>query len=89
MALITTAETKTYLRLLTTDFDAELDLKVAQASAIVLDYITVAEDDLTGDDLDVARAAALGVAKALFEGTDPLNADVKNILRRLRDPSLA
>lgn len=89
MALATTAEAKTYLRILTADFDAELNLKVPQASAIVLDYITVAEADLAGDDLNVAKAAALEVARALMEGNDPLSADVKNILRRFRDPSLA
>lgn len=89
MALMTTQEAKDYLRILSADFDAELALKVPQANAIVLDYITVAEVDLAGDDLDVARAAVGQVAGALLEGSPPLSADVKNILRRLRDPSLA
>lgn len=89
MALINVADTKVALRILTADFDAELALKAAQASAIVLDYITTVEADLAGDDLLVAQAAAYEIARALMEGADPLGADVKNILRRLRDPSLA
>lgn len=89
MALATTAEAKIYLRILTDDFDDELDLKVPQASAIVLDWITVAEADLADEDLDVAKAATLEVTRALMEGSNPLSADVKNVLRRFRDPSLA
>lgn len=89
MALIGVADTKVALRILTADFDAELALKAAQASAIVIDYITIAEDDLAGDDLMIAQAAAYEIARALMEGADPLGADVKNVLRRLRDPSLA
>lgn len=89
MALITTAEAKTYLRLLGTDYDAELGLKVPQASSVVLDYITVAEDDLAGDDLNVAKLAAFEVTRALVDGADPLPPIVKNILHRLRDPSLS
>lgn len=89
MALITLPEAKTYLRLLGADWDAELGIKVPQASAIVLDYITVPEGDLAGDDLDIAKAGALEVTRALFEGGDALNGNVKNLLHRLRDPSLA
>ena len=89
MALIAVADAKIALRITSADYDAELAIKAPQASAIVLDYITTAEADLTGDALLVAQAAAYDVAQALLDGADPLSADVKNILRRLRDPSVA
>jgi hypothetical protein len=89
MVLITATEAKTYLRIVGADFDGELALKVPQASAIVLDWITVDEEDLVDEDLDVAKAAAFEVTRRLVEGTDPLSNDVKNVLRRFRDPSLA
>jgi len=89
--LVTADEAKTYLRLTGSAYDAELALKIPQASALVLNYITIAQADLAGDDLAVAQAVTLECLKSLMSPGDgpPLGGDQKNMLRRLRKPSLA
>ena len=76
--------------------EQELDLlrKIDEASDIVLDWVT-ADDKDTWDEStapDRVKAATKLVLQALYDGgmdADPLSPAVKNILRRLRRPTLA
>lgn len=72
---------------------ADIILKVAEASDIVLDYVTDAErsywTDATAPPL--IKAATKLVLTTLYDerAADPLTPAVKNVLRRYRDPTLA
>lgn len=84
-----TAGAKTYLRILTADFDDEVEMKLPMAVGIVVDYMT--RDAVGDDETAVVDAAIYEVMKSLMGQSDgpPLSNDVKNILRRFRDPPLA
>ena len=90
-ALVTTDALKEYLRILGTDFDAELSLKAELATEIVVDYIKTPDHGWTTEDVpDVIKAAICEVARNLVRGDQsPLSEDIKNILRRRRDPAIA
>lgn len=92
--LVTVAQAKTHLRVDHQDSDADIHLKLDQASAIVMDYIRPPEeewDEATAPPL--IQAAVLLVLGELYDGSramgDPLTPGVKNLLRRYRDPALA
>jgi hypothetical protein len=92
-ALVTIEQAKISLRLTDTDdyHFPNVEMKMEQATDIVVDYIKRPEHGWTdGDAPPIIQAAVLEVLRRLFEGLDdPLSNDVKNILRRYRDPALA
>lgn len=90
-ALVTVEDLKDYLRILGADFDAELALKADLATEIVVDYIKQPDHTWTTEDVpDVIKAAICEVARNLVRGDEsPLSEDIKNILRRRRDPAIA
>lgn len=88
--LITMDEALAHLRC---DADPDVERKVAEASSIVLDYVT-AEDKADWDEATapaVIRAATKLVLSTLYDdrAADPLSPAVKNVLRRFRHPSMA
>lgn len=93
--LIDLETAKSHLRIDGDDSDDNLYRKMRQASAIVLDYLKVSEDewdiyDTEADPLpDEIEAATLLVIESLFDGTEPLSDTVKSLLHRHRDPALA
>ena len=104
MSLVTLEQAKDHLHIeqSNTDSDSQVELQIESASAIVLDYLKVAEDnwqDSNGLPVDVPaviRAATLLVLGSLFENRDgsdkeavPISTAVENLLRRYRDPALA
>lgn len=101
MMLLSIEEAAADLRIVLADDDSapdeeviELARKIEEASDIVLDWVT--DDDKSYWDEDTApgrvKAAVKLVLQGLYdEGTtgDPLSPAVKNLLRRLRRPTLA
>lgn len=102
MALITIEEALDQLRIVRADPDSgpddtpdliDIARKMDEASDIVLDWVT--DDDKSYWTEDTApgrvKAAVKLVLGALYDGEpdDPLSPAVKNILRRLRRPTLA
>jgi hypothetical protein len=84
------------------DTDADLGAKLAQAEAIILDYLKAAERPSTGAAAAIVDAAVLLQVGELwrFRGDDPssdsapttpgdLHPTITNLLRRLRDPAFA
>jgi hypothetical protein len=97
MALITLDQAKRHLQILHDDMDEEIEEKVNEASAIVLDYLKVAEDAYEVDAVPyLVQSATKLVLGALCEnregnasGPEPLSQAVKDLLHRYRDPALA
>lgn len=100
MALVTLQAAKDHLRIRTFDRDADLQLKVDQASAIVLDYLKAGAvagwSDGTVAVPGHVEAATLLVVGHLNEHLgDDMKADealwlaVGRLLMRMRDPALA
>lgn len=95
--LVTLDQVKAHLdyELSFTERDDDLTLKLEQASAIVLDYIKVADDywqDSNGVPVGVPpliTAAVLIVVDALFEKKEPLSQAVMDLVHRYRDPAMA
>jgi hypothetical protein len=100
------AAVKRHLQLPATDSDpdgdTDLTAKLAQAEAIILDYLKAAERPSTGAAAAIVDACVLLQVGELwrFRGDDPdsdrpsstpgdLNPTITNLLRRLRDPALA
>jgi hypothetical protein len=96
MALITLDQAKRHLRM-GDDEDEEIEEKVNEASAIVLDYLKVPADEwAVGAVPYLVQAATKLVLGALMEnregnadGPEPLSQAVKDLLHRYRDPALA
>lgn len=89
--LVTLEEAVAHLRANIED-NVEIYSKIAQASDIVIDYVTEPERYSWTDETVPPRvkAATLLVLTALWDGEEePLNHAVRALLRRLRDPSLA
>lgn len=81
---------------------SDVELKMAQAEAIILDYVNMVEEDLSATGVSahwqpVVKAAMLLALTALFDdrdGTGPgdfLNKDgaIARLLRRIRYPAIA
>jgi len=113
MAIITLEEAADHLRIvlqtsndspdvITDPREADLNSKIAQTEALVLDYIEKDEADLSASGvnpnwLPVVRSAVLLILSALWDdrnGTDQgdyfqENGAVARLLRRIRPPALA
>ena len=91
-ALVTLPEAKLRLRIIEADtsFDADVTMKMEQATDIVVDFIKRPDHAWTDADApSLIKAAVLEVVRHLFEGNDPLPQSVKDLLWRYRDPALA
>jgi hypothetical protein len=87
---------KQELRITSDDDDERIVRKMDEATAIVLDYLKVPADtyeDVDGnDDLpEIVFAAVLEVLRMQYDepDKDPINAAVKSVLMRMRDPAVA
>lgn len=100
MALVTLERAKDHLRVTSTVEDNEIDRKVEQASAIILDYLGSRADDGWSDGtVDVpgpVETATLLMLTHLYENRgDDMKADedawkaIERVLMRSRDPALA
>lgn len=94
MSLLTLAEAIDQLRVESTEAIVdEVEQLMAEASDVVLDYVTT--DDKVYWTAETApgrvKVATRLVLTTLYDDrtADPLTPGVKNVLRRLRDPSLA
>ncbi|MDB5681466.1 MAG: hypothetical protein JWO16_1271 [Sphingomonas bacterium] len=92
--LITMAEAKTQLKIEQDDtqFDADVGMKLALASGIIVDYIKQPDHDWTVLTVPYpVKAAVLLMLEQLFD--NGMEADItdgiKNVLRRSRDPAIA
>jgi hypothetical protein len=97
-AFATLTQFKSHLKISTSDEDTDLQLKLDQAEAIILDYLGTSSPG----NPRVVQAAILVQATELyrFRGDDPegvsgpqtagnLSPFVTNLLRRLKDPAFA
>lgn len=98
MALVDLETAKAHLRMDSDAEDADIQFKLEQASAIVVDYLKLPEGkwQVGESSASVApwpvQAAVMLVLGALFkdrEGGDPLSQAVKDLIHRYRDPALA
>lgn len=103
MAIVDLESAKEHLRVDHDQDDAQILIKLEQASAIVVNYLNKpvgtwelgAETDVDSDTDDApypVQAATLLVLGALYrdrEGGDPLSQAVKDLLARYRDPVMA
>lgn len=97
MALITLDQAKRHLQIVNDEQNEEIEEKVNEASAIVLDYLKVSEDAYEiGEVPYLVQSATKLVIGALLEnregnasGPEPLSQAVKDLLHRYRDPALA
>lgn len=91
-ALVTLAEAKAHLRILSTDQDGLIGTQANAATDIVIDYIKRPDHGWTdGTAPPLVKAAILLVLGGLFaerEGAT-ITDGVKSILHRYRDPALA
>jgi hypothetical protein len=95
--LVTLADAKTHLRITTSSHDADITEKLADASAIILDYLREPAD--TWDPTTVpkpVKSAVFLMLTHLYEhrGDDPetdeaLWSAIGRLLARLRDPAYA
>ena len=92
-ALVTLAQARYRLRLTEDDdyHEPDVQMKMEQATALVIDYIKRPDHGWTDADAPpVIQATILEVLMRLFEGAeDPLSQGIKNMLQRYRDPALA
>lgn len=93
MSVLTIEEALAQVREDAGNNDADVARKAAEASAIVIDYVTHADKETWTDVTapGVIKAAAKIVLTHLYDDRDgdPLSPSVKNLLRRFRDPALA
>lgn len=84
-----------HLRIDDDDADEDLDIKIEQASEIVIDYLKTSNSGWEDPDtvpypIQAATLLVLGVLWEEREGAvDPLTDAVKSLLHRFRDPALA
>lgn len=98
-ALITTAAARIQLRLTESELDnadiaADVAQKAIDATGIVVDYIKQPDHGWTESTVPPpVRTAILAVLTMIYEyrggEVDPINASVKSLLARYRDPALA
>lgn len=99
--IIDLQEAKDHVRIVTSQFDSDISLKILQASAIMLNYLKIDLDGSplefpwSGDDVpwDV-KAATMLVFGDLWKNREsdvasPLSQAVKDLVRRWRDPAMA
>ncbi len=92
VALVTLAEAKAHLRVLNTDHDTDITMKMGQASDIIIDYIKTPDHGWTDSTApNLIKAAILLVLGTLFDEREGAGIPdgVKDILWRYRDPALA
>jgi hypothetical protein len=104
MDLVTLDQAKAQIRVTSTDEDGDIEMKLADAEAIVLDYLKDRADDTWTDETvpGPVRAAILRQFAALYQfrgdhpddqgvtaDNDGLAAGVKGLLMRMRDPAVA
>lgn len=104
MALITLEQAATHLRITGSEYADDLELKIEQASALVIQYLKREDHEWTvetdpADDLEFAivQAAILEVLANLWgdrgdrekPSDGPVTDRVKRALSMMRDPSLA
>lgn len=95
VALVTLSEALLRLRLTETEsfHVPDVEMKIEQATAIVVNYLKRADDYawelVDPTEMSLVKAAILEVVRNMFEGLDPLPEAVKNLLWRYRDPALA
>jgi hypothetical protein len=94
--LVSIERAKEHLNITFDDNSADLQAKVLEASAIVVDYIKKPEIDWTEETAPpLIQAAVLLVLGDLYDHrgddgkSDPLSQAVRSILHRYRDPALA
>ena len=103
--ILSLADAKAHLRVTGTRFDADLELKIIQTSAIVFNYLKLdmaspLSFPWTGDipwDVQAAAMLILGDLWRYREGSqntdtykfDPISPAVESLLRRWRDPAMA
>jgi hypothetical protein len=92
-ALVTLEQARWRLRLTADDtfHTPDVQMKMVQATALVVDYIKRPEHGWSPETVPpVIQAAILEVLRHLFEGAeDPLPRGVQNTLDRFRDPAIA
>ena len=102
MALITVEQAATHLRITGSEYADDLELKMAQAEALVIQYLKRPDHEWTIETEDdpeftIVQAAILEVLSNLFgdrgdrdKPTDgPLTDRVKRMLSMMRDPALS
>lgn len=91
MALVSLSDAKARLRVDGSDSDDDIGAMIAEASDIVVDYVTTedAEDWDEATAPPTVQAAVKEIVARLYDGGDPFPQAVKDMLRRHRDPSLA
>lgn len=101
--LVSLAAAKTHLRVLSTDHDYDIELKIGMASDIVLDYIKnrtvptewiIGTSPITYDIPALIQAAVLLVVGELYFSREAsvanvLSPAVMSLLERYRDPAIA
>lgn len=94
--IVTVEQARQQLRDPPTADDAEIESICERATAILLNFIKADEDayqNTAGDPVDVPptlEAACLMLVQNLYDGIKPtIDADVKDLVRRYRDPALA
>lgn len=89
--MITLAEAKAHLRIDHAGEDADIELRLRMAHAIVADYISMTAT--SNSNADVEDAAVLLVLGELYANreasSDPLSKSVRGLLERLRVPGYA
>lgn len=95
---MTLEQAKTHLQILDVDHDADIEMKVLQASAIVLDYCkftTVPAEWLSGSPAIVSappliQAYTLGIVSELFYNRESSVFNIAEIRKLIpRDPTMA
>lgn len=97
MALVTLDQAKRQLRIDYDDENADLTMKMEQASAIIVDYIKRPDHGWTEENVPpLVQAAILLVLTDLWDRRNGSNKDdsilsrtVRDLLERYRDPALA
>lgn len=94
MRLVDLPTAKEHLKVDDDAADVNIAKKIDQASAIVVDYLKLADPDQWDIDSTeseavppVVEAAILLVLEALFDGGEPLSQTVRDLLHRYRDPA--
>lgn len=93
-ALVVLAEMKVQLRMLSGDFDAEIDTWITTAHARIVRYIKASDEaiaEMSEIDRAALKVAEILAVKALFEGDKdaPMTGAVLTVLHDFRDPSMA
>lgn len=90
-SLVELTVAKKALRVSGSDLDSDLQLRLNQATEIVIDYIKQPDHEWTSETVPgPISAAILLVTRNLFDEVDePLSDPVRALVHRFRDPALA